>query len=153
QAPFREVGRQAAARLYALLRRRQAPLRTVLAPIRVVTRTSTDVFMVADRGVRRAQAFIESRRGGHVLVRDAARAAGVTTVTLGKRFTRHLQVSPSGYILHRRLAYAHELLRAGELNVGEVAATCDFGNCSYFCGIFRRQYGATPGAIRLRKAH
>lgn len=85
-------------------------------------------------------------------VREAAHAADVTTVTLDKRFLRHLQLTPSDYILQRRLDYARELLRAGELNVAEVANACGFGNCSYFCMLCRRQMGTTPGRIRSGKA-
>jgi LacI family transcriptional regulator len=150
QTPFREVGRQAAARLDAQLRgHATGRARIVLPPVRVVVRASTDVFMVADPIVRRAQAFIEDKRGGRVFVRDVARAVGVTTVTLDKRFLRRLHLTPSAYSLQRRLEYAGELLRAGELNVEEAAAACGFHNCSYFCMIFRRLMGTTPGRIRM----
>jgi LacI family transcriptional regulator len=148
ELPFRALGWQAAEILDRLGRGVKVDPRTVLPPVRVVVRPSTDVFMVEDSLVRRAQARIEKIRGNPVRVADVARAAGTTTVTLGKRFREHLNLTPSEYILRRRLEYAKELLRKGDQNVEEVAAQCGFHSCSYFCQVFKRVTGATPGSFR-----
>jgi LacI family transcriptional regulator len=123
-------------------------MRTILPPIRVVVRTSTDAFMVEDPLLRRAQSYVEEHRSGAIKVAKTARALGTTTMTLGKHFRHHLNISPSEYILRRRIDYAKELLRIGKLNVEEVSDICGFHSCSYFCHIFKRVLSASPGSFR-----
>ena len=94
------------------------------------------------------QAYIEERRASPILVAEVAKAAGTTTVTLGKRFHEHLNITTSEYILRRRIEYAKELLRKGDLNVEEVSSICGFHSCSYFCHVFKRMTMTTPGSIR-----
>jgi LacI family transcriptional regulator len=148
QPPFREVGRQAAALLDRLTLNQKVPRRVTLPPLRVVVRTSTDGFMVPNDLVRRAQAYIEERRGQAVRVGDVIRALRTTAVTLGKHFQRHLQQTPAEYILVRRIEHARELLRDGKLNVQQISEACGFHSCSYFGQIFKRVTGLTPGQVR-----
>jgi LacI family transcriptional regulator len=148
EPPFRALGRKAAEVLDNHLSNKEVPLRTIMPPIRIVVRASTDVFMVENSLVRRAQAYIEERRAGHILVAEVAKAIGTTTVTLGNRFREHLSITTSEYILRRRIEYAKELLRKGELNVEEVSNVCGFHCCSYFCHVFKRMTSATPGSFR-----
>jgi LacI family transcriptional regulator len=148
EPPFRSLGWKAAEALDGHREGKKVPLRTILPPVRVVVRASTDVFMVENSFVRRIQAYIEEHRGGPILVADVAKATGTTTVTLGKRFQEYLNITPSEYILRRRIEYAKELLRKGDLNVEEVSSVCGFHSCSYFCHVFRRMTRATPGSFR-----
>jgi len=148
EPPFRALGWQAALILDRRRKGEKISMRTILPPIRTVVRTSTDAFMVEDGLVRKAQAYIENYRNGSILVSQAAKAAGTTSVTLGKHFREHLGVNPSEYILRRRIEHAKDLLRQGKLNVEEVSNTCGFHSCSYFCQIFKRVTEATPGSFR-----
>jgi LacI family transcriptional regulator len=148
EPPLRTLGWKAAETLDAHRSGRKVPLRTIMQPIRIVVRASTDVFMVENSFVRRIQAYIEEHRGGPLLVADVAKATGTTTVTLGKRFQEYLNITPSEYILRRRIEYAKELLRKGDLNVEEVSSVCGFHSCSYFCHVFKRMTMATPGSFR-----
>jgi len=147
EPPFRSVGWNATEILDELRTDKKPPLRTILAPVRIVVRASTDVFMVDNPLVRRAQAFIEERRAGPLLVAEVAKMTGTTSVTLGKRFREHLNITTSEYILRRRIEYAKELLRKGDLNVEEVSSVCGFHSCSYFCHVFKRMTLATPGSF------
>jgi LacI family transcriptional regulator len=145
--PFREMGRRAAEMVDRLRHGKEAQ-RIQLPPTRVVVRTSTDAFMVEDTLVRRAQAFIESHRSGRIKVADVAHAVGCTRVTLGQRFGRHLGMGVLDYILQRRMEYAKDLLRMGDLNVDEVAQDCGFRSTPFFCSVFKRITGTTPGKVR-----
>lgn len=148
EPPFHAIGLRAAQMVNRMARGESVDSRSILSPIRVVVRTSTDVFMVNDPLVQRAQAYIEEHRSRPMLVANVARAAGATTVTLGKHFQQHLKIAPSDYILHRRIEHAKELLREGHLNVEQVSDACGFHSCSYFCQIFKRATGATPGSFQ-----
>ncbi|MCC6579801.1 MAG: substrate-binding domain-containing protein [Phycisphaeraceae bacterium] len=148
--PFREAGRQAAAMLDQWMRTRAKPRRILLPPIRVVVRTSTNLFTVADALVGHAQAYIEDHRDERLSVAQVVRALRTTPVTLGKHFHHHLKMTPAQYIRLRRLEYARELLRAGDMNVAEVSEACHFHDCSYFCQVFRQTMGVSPGQLRPR---
>jgi len=150
EPPFRSLGFTAAKLLHAMLQGETVPKETLLPPVRVLVRTSTDAFMVGHPLIQRAQAYIEQHRQTQLRVSAVARASGATTVTLGKYFQQHLNVSPSEYILRRRIDYAKELLHDGMMNVEEVSARCGFHSCSYFCLVFRRVAGITPGSLRPR---
>lgn len=146
--PLREAGWQAARLLDEIRRGRPVPQRTILAPVRVVVRASTNVFMIEDPLVRKAQTYIEAHRQGRLRVSQVGHAVPTTTVTLNKHFMQRLGLSPFEYIQRRRLDYARELLRAGGHTVDEVSDLCGFRNCSYFCRIFKHVIGTTPGVLR-----
>ena len=146
--PFREIGWQAALTLDRLQQGKNPPWRVVLPPVSVVVRASTDTFMVQNEPVRRAQAYIEQNRNRSLRVREVVKVVNTTTVTLGRHFVRHLGTTPSEYILLRRIDYAGELLRDRKLNVQQVSDLCGFHSCSYFCKIFKRITGHSPGVAR-----
>jgi len=148
QLPFREVGKQAAVLLHRMMRQKTGTPRLILPPVRVVVRTSTDTFMVQDPLIRSAQTFIEQHRNRPLRVQEVIKASRSTAMTLGKRFRRLLHLTPSEYIMIRRIEYAKELLRERKLNVEQVSCECGFHSCSYFCQMFRRVAGVTPGECR-----
>lgn len=152
QLPFREAGWHAAALLDDWMRHgKRPPNPPPLPPVGVIVRTSTNAFMVADPLLRRAQELIEARRAEGLAVAEVVAALRTTPVTLGQRFRQHLKRTPSEYILQRRLEYAKELLRAGELSVAQVSEACHFHDCSYFCQIFKRATGTSPGHLQPKR--
>ena len=52
------------------------------------------------------------------------------------------------YLMRLRVLYAADLLRTGNLSVGEAAEMAGFSDFSYFSQFFRRSYGCTPSAFR-----
>jgi LacI family transcriptional regulator len=148
ELPFREVGRQAARLLEDQWLRR--PRREVLRlpPVRVVVRASTDTFMTQDPLLRKAQAYVESCRHQRITVKQVTRAVGSNRVTLGKRFQRELDTTLHEYLRRRRLDFAAERLRQGDVNVEEVAFECGFSSTSYFSRLFKQVTGQRPGALR-----
>lgn len=71
------------------------------------------------------------------------------SVTLNQRFQLHLKTTPAVYILQRRFEHAKDLLRGGRMTVAEVSDACGFHDVSYFCAVFKRATGTTPGSWRL----
>jgi len=151
ELPFREVGRQAARLVHERLEGADPGRELRLAPIRVVVRASTDVFMTQHPLVRQAQAYIESRRHERLTVGAVTRAVGSNRVTLGKHFQQELGATLSDYVRHRRLAYAVESLRRGEATVDEIASRCGFSSTSYFSRVLKAETGRRPGAWKKLK--
>jgi LacI family transcriptional regulator len=148
--PFREVGLRAAELLGDLLKGAKNCSHVRIAPVRVVVRTSTDVFVTNDPLLSKAQRYIEERRQGRILVGELTRALGTNAVTLGKHFQRTLDVGIREYIEKRRLEYATVQLRLGKMNVDEVTDACGFSSASYFSRVYKRVTGNSPGRVRGR---
>jgi AraC family transcriptional regulator len=59
-------------------------------------------------------------------------------------FKRSMGVTPHKWVVHRRVAEARRLLRAGSMPVVDVALSLGFSNQSHFTDVFRRLTGTTP---------
>lgn len=66
-------------------------------------------------------------------------------------FTETYHQTPQEYILSLRLRRAMSFLEKGELSIEETAQQSGFGDGNYFCRVFKKQTGVTPGEYR-RKA-
>lgn len=144
ELPFRDGGRRSAAMLDQLIQGLPVKNPPPFQPLRVIARTSTNVFMVGDPLVRRALQLIEEHRAEGLTVEELVRNLHTTPVTLGRHFMEHLKVTPAKHILHRRIEHAKDLLRAGHLSVAQVSDACGFHDCSYFGQVFKRLTGTSP---------
>ena len=83
-----------------------------------------------------------------VAVSDIADAAGVSEREALRCFTREFGVSPSRYLMMKRLARAAELLAGTYMPVAEVARAVGIQSPSNFAQLFRRDYHCTPREYR-----
>ncbi len=75
---------------------------------------------------------------------------GISTRYLHKLFEGEA-LTYSQFVLHQRLALAHQRLRRGRFTdrtVAAIAAQCGFGDLSHFNRTFRPRYGRTPSEAR-----
>jgi LacI family transcriptional regulator len=149
--PIREQGYRAAGMVDRLRKGQKIANNILLEPVRVIARASTDIFMVNDPLVRRAQAYIEAHRGGRVKVGDLLKVLPSTKATLNKHFSKALNTTPSEYILRRRIEFAADLLRAGDHSVEAVAEKCGFSSRHYFGLTFKNMTGLTPGSLLFQR--
>lgn len=63
-------------------------------------------------------------------------------------FKRETGMSPNDWLLRRRVEKAGVLLAATPLAVKEIAAAVGFSSHAYFCQVFRKYTGRTPGQVR-----
>lgn len=80
-----------------------------------------------------------------------AHAAGLSRFQLHRGFLRAFGVAPHGYILHRRVALARRLLKAGTAPA-QTALAAGFCDQSHLNRAFARQFGVSPGRYRLARA-
>lgn len=79
-----------------------------------------------------------------------ARRHGVTPRYIQKLFERE-GVTFTEYVIERRLAEARRMLadpRFADHGIGDIAASCGFGNLPHFTRSFRRRFGMTPSDAR-----
>lgn len=72
---------------------------------------------------------------------------------LSRIFRYQMGITLWDYLNRLRIAYAVELLVESSDTVAEVAAKAGFQDQAYFCRVFRKLRGTTPGALRKESRH
>lgn len=81
---------------------------------------------------------------------DLARDLHVSYRWFRRAFAHHTGLSPHQYFLEIRLARARDLLAQTTLTTKEIAERVGFEDAQYFCRLFRKKIGQTPGLWRER---
>ncbi|MDX2160274.1 MAG: substrate-binding domain-containing protein [bacterium] len=100
------------------------------------------------RLVRAAMAFIHAHYAQPITREQIARHVAVSEDHLNRCFQHELGFSLMTYLTRYRLSQAKTLLLEGRVTVGDVANATGFGSIAYFCRVFRRETGVSPGAYR-----
>jgi AraC-like DNA-binding protein len=85
-------------------------------------------------------------------VEDMARVARMSRYHFSRQFERARGISPGRYLATLRLDEARRLLTGGGRTVKEVAERCGYGDANYFCKVFRRNFGVSPGTLKYASA-
>lgn len=94
----------------------------------------------------RARSHILRQLEHGITAATAARELGVSLRHLNRVFAAAHLLSCGQFILTQQLERAKHLLREPGQSVKEVALTCGFSQPAYFCRIFRKHLGTSPGA-------
>ena len=85
------------------------------------------------------------------LTRDSvAQFFNITPNHLSKLFTQHGTMSFLEYVRWVRMAKARMILQKYHLSIAEVAQRCGYQDSDYFCRLFHREFGLTPGEYGAR---
>jgi len=143
--PFEEQGRKAA-RLLCNWNAANPPGRSIqqLAPLEVVSRSSTTSLSAHDPIVARALDYIERHISEPFRVRDLKALTAVSTPTLVARFRQELSLTPIEVVRRERIRYAKRMLLENNDLIGTTAKNCGFGSLERFCKVFREMVGQTP---------
>ena len=74
----------------------------------------------------------------------------ITPNHLSKVFAQHGTMGFVEYLRWVRMAKARIILQKYHLSISEVAQRCGYQDSDYFCRLFRRQFGLTPGEYGAR---
>lgn len=121
-----------------------------IEPIEVVTRPSTDVLAIDDRGVATALAYIRARACQGVTVDEVSQRAFASRSQLEKKFRRYLGRSPQAEIRRVQVAKIRQLLADTDFPLKRIAELAGFEHVEYMCVVFKRLMGLTPGHYRDR---
>lgn len=80
-----------------------------------------------------------------------AYALGETSVVLTRLFQKYGNITPSEYILRKRINIALSSLKATNGNVNYSANEAGFSSVGTFIRVFKRMLGTTPGKYRFMK--
>ena len=143
------LGYDAAATLHRLMRGEPSDNSvTLVPPVRLVERASTDTVASEDPVVVAAIRFIRDHLGEGIAVKDVAAQLERSRSDLEKRFGLGLQTSVRSEILRLRLARACSLLLETDLNLDQTAIKVGFATAAHLCRVFQRQFHQTPTAYR-----
>jgi LacI family transcriptional regulator len=149
--PWQEVGRSAAALVQRALSGEALPSkRTVISPLAVQVRRSSDVLAIEDELVVHAVRWIRSNIERRITVTTVARAVGSARQRLERRFRRVLDRTVKDEIQRARVETARDLLRSTSAGLAEVAKRSGFTTAALLNVAFRREIGMPPGVYRRR---
>ncbi|CAI8746525.1 AraC family transcriptional regulator [Pseudomonas donghuensis] len=97
---------------------------------------------------RQLREYVEGHLDQPLSLGELAALCNLSEYHFARMFRESFGLPPHQYLLARRLAKARQLLRHGQLPLGEVALLCGFASASHFSNRFRQALGATPGAYR-----
>jgi len=150
----RKVGYEAAGLLDRMMAGKSVPDReTVVAPLGIVARMSSDVVATEDATVAQAVLFIRQHACGGIQVADVLRHVCVSRASLEPRFKRVLGRTVHQEIRRVRLLRVKELLVATDMPIKQIARQAGFRYPEYMMRVFLRATGRTlkeyRGSVRV----
>lgn len=92
--------------------------------------------------------YIHKNYGKPISLSEIAAAANISKSEASRCFQSCLHVSPVSYLLRYRVEMAADLLQNSSMTIDAISFECGFGSASYFCRMFQRYVGTTPGRFR-----
>ena len=106
-------------------------------------------------GKSHAQAMLEAKQAINEHFNDPdfsisalSEKIGISEVYLRKLFKAQNAITPSGYLISLRLEHAKKLMRYPFLTLEECAKQSGFSSLQYFCRLFKKETGISPGKYK-----
>lgn len=100
---------------------------------------------------KRTQLMVEYIRENYrtqISLAEIAASANISKSEASRCFQSCLHTSPVSYLLRYRVEMAAHMLQNTAMTIEAISFECGFGSASYFCKMFQRYAGITPGAFR-----
>jgi AraC family transcriptional regulator len=114
-------------------------LRHATCPIR---RGPSEILVRAK--ARRVIDYIEAHLASDLHLVELSAVAGTSRSHFARAFRNTIGMAPHAFVLQRRLARAHELLRSGRAPIREVAERCGFSDQAHLTRAFKSRFGSPP---------
>lgn len=150
---FERMGYRAAELLDALMDGAPEPTQPIrLAPVGLVTRQSSDAFVVDDVMVATALQFIADHLHEDIDVEQVADHVATTRRTLSRRFHDSLGMTIHDAITQRRLDRVKQQLVESNVALKTIAKDCGFRDAIHLCKVFQRVEGTSPSDYRAERS-
>lgn len=100
--------------------------------------------------VKKAILYFDRYGESHISRWKLADAVNVSEDYLARIFHREMGLSLWDYLNRYRIFLASELLRQSGNTIQDIAFRTGFQDQAYFCRVFKRIYGVSPGQLRKR---
>ena len=98
--------------------------------------------------LKRTLDYIEANLEKSMSLAELSRVAGLSQMHFAAQFKVAVGQSPHAYVLSRKIERGKQLLRDGELAIGQVAIELDFSSSAHFTQVFKLLVGDTPSNWR-----
>lgn len=98
--------------------------------------------------VKKAIAFLQAHASEQVSRWQVAESVNVSEDYLTRIFRKELGISPWDYLIRYRISLSVRLLRTTGMTISEVASRTGFQDQAYFCRVFKKVMGESPGKMR-----
>jgi LacI family transcriptional regulator len=143
------VGYEAGELLNKLLANRRSPSSpTLLPPLRIIARQSTDTLAIEDPALAKAVRYIRANAHRPIQVVDVLRQVLLSRRALEQRFRTILGCSPAAEIRRVHLERAKELLITTDAPTSQIAQESGFNYTEVMNQVFRRELRQTPTEYR-----
>src|SRR5581483_9436011 len=146
------IGYEAAALLEKMMAGGKPPAQpTLIPPLGIVTRRSTDVLAMNDRQLAAGVRFLREHAFDAIAVDDIARGAGLSRRVFERRFAAHFGRAPKAEIQRLRLERVKSLLVETDWPLDRIAEKTGYRHMEYLHVVFTEKFGVTPGKFRRRE--
>jgi LacI family transcriptional regulator len=143
------TGYEAAALLDRMLHgERVPPGATLIKPLGIKTRGSTDVLAIDDADVSAAVRFIRHHATDGIKVEDVIRAVPLSRRVLESRFKKLIGRTPHDEIVRVQIERVKQLLIETDLSLAAIADRAGYKHIEYMTVAFKRETGQPPSAYR-----
>ena len=143
------IGYEAAGLLQSLMDGNPAKdKQTLIKPLGVVTRLSSDVVALDDPDLATAVRFIREHACEDIAVEDVLESVAVSRSWLERQMREVLDRSPKAEIRRVQFNRVKELLAETGLSLAAIAVKTGFKHPQYMAEAFKREFGHTPGEFR-----
>lgn len=118
--------------------------------IALISGTRRAASHAADAYYEKGMWYIRAHLERAVTVEEIAAFVGLSRSQLFRAFRQSAGVSPREALAQARAEQARRLLRAGDLPLHQIAASCGYANAAHFSAAFRRSSGMSPLEYRRR---
>lgn len=95
--------------------------------------------------------YMEANFNQDITLDDLASIAGFTPQHLCRLFQKYYHMRPIEYLGYYRIKHAKNLLTSNKkLTLKEIAVQTGYHDLSYFCSMFKKSEGMTPGEFKKR---
>ncbi len=127
---------------------KRPPAKTLIQPMGVVKRPSTDLLAIDDPDVVAAVRLIREHATRPLQVEDVVRYVGLSRRSLELHFKKTLGRTIHAEIMRVRIDRAKQLLITSERDMPYIAEMCGFSYASRFSRDFKRETGMSPTQFR-----
>lgn len=99
-------------------------------------------------GISKAAAFMESHYAEDITAERLLQVSHYSQRHFIRLFSATYEKTPQQYLLSIRLRHACVMLKEKNFSITEIATRCGFNDSNYFCRIFKKNMGMTPGVYR-----
>ena len=100
-----------------------------------------------DSRVKAAIRYMANNYAEPISIADVAKTLQLTPNYLGRLFKTETQVNFRDYLNMIRLNQAEDMLRTGNVNIGEISQKCGFKDAFYFSRLFKKHKGVSPSSV------